>query len=67
MKHPYLLPKKSYFTKLVVINLHEEVKHNGVIETLNNLRTEFWIAQSRTFIKKILHECILCKYMEGKS
>ena len=64
-KYPYLLPKNSYFTKLVVINSHKDVKHNGVKQTQSNLRLEFWITQSRNFVKKITHEC-LCKYMEGK-
>ena len=67
MKHPFTLPKDNYFAKLVVINSHEKVKHNGVMETLSNSRTEFWITRSWNFIIRIIHECFLCKYMEGKN
>ena len=66
MKYPYILPK-SKFAELLVMNSHTDVKHNGVKETLNNMRKEFWITRSRNYIKKILHSCHLCKYMEGKS
>ena len=54
------------FTELVVRNAHEAVKHNGPKETLCKMRTEFWITQPRNFIKRILKECLVCKYMEGK-
>ena len=67
MKYPYLLPKSSHFTKLVVVRSHEQVKHNGVKETLNNLTSEFWISRSRDYIKKIIHECVLCKHFEGQN
>ena len=64
-KYPYLIPKESYFAKLLVINSHEEVLHDDVKETLNNLRSEFWIPRSRNFIRKILHNCALCLFFEG--
>ena len=51
---------------MVIIDAHKEVKHNGVKETLNYLRTEFWIPRCRNLIRKIIHECFICKYFEGK-
>ena len=66
-KYPFLLPKSSHFTKLVVENSHWDVMHNDVKETLNNLRSEFWITRSRNYIRKIIHDCWLCNYFEGKS
>ena len=33
-KFPVLLPRKQYFTQLVIRQSHENVKHNGVRETL---------------------------------
>ena len=32
-KYPYILPKESYFTQLIIFDAHEEVKHDGVKET----------------------------------
>ena len=34
-------------------------------ETLNQIRKEFWITQPRNFIKKILSNCLTCRYYEG--
>ena len=42
MKYPVLLPTDHHFTMLVIRNCHELVKHNGVSETLVQLRTRFW-------------------------
>ena len=44
-----------------------EVKHNGVKETLNNIRQEFWIIRGRNVVRKIVHSCVLCRRLEGKS
>ena len=68
VEFPCILPKEHYFTKLVVLNSHnKEVKHNGVKDTLNYMRSEFWITNSRNYVKKILRECVLCRRFEGKS
>ena len=66
MKYPYILPK-SKFAELLVMNSHTDVKHNDVKETLKNMRKEFWFTRSRNYIKKIIHSCHLCKYMERRS
>ena len=70
-KYPYILTfiltKDSYFTKLVVMNSHASVKHNGLKETLCDMQSEFWVTKPRNYIKKLIEDCLLCKYMEGKS
>ena len=65
-KFPILLPKDNYFTKLLVKYCHELVLHNGLKETLNELRTKFWIPKARNYIRKILFKCLLCKRHEGQ-
>ena len=46
-KFPVLLPRKQYFTHLVIRQSHENVKHNGVRETLTEVRSKFWIVKGR--------------------
>ena len=46
-KHPVLLPKKYHLTVLIVRDAHERVMHNGVKETLTELRTKYWIIRGR--------------------
>ena len=42
------------------------MKHNGLKETLTELRTKFWIPQCRQLVRNIILKCFLCQYFEGK-
>ena len=44
-KHPILLSRESEFTRLLIRNAHEIVKHNGVRETLSQLRTQYLLGR----------------------
>ena len=65
-KFPILLRNDSYFTKLVIYNFHECVYHNGTEATLNRLRTEYRVIRGRQSVKRVLKECIVCKYVNKK-
>ncbi|XP_065665416.1 uncharacterized protein LOC136086850 [Hydra vulgaris] len=67
IKFPIFLPKESLFTELIILHCHESVKHNGVKETLNQLRLEFWIPKVRNLIQKLIKKCFLCRRYEGKT
>jgi hypothetical protein len=64
-KNPKLLPKKSYFTWLVVQQFHIKLMHSGVPHTLSQIRYEFWIPQGRTAVRSILKDCKICKKVDG--
>ncbi len=64
-KFPILLPSDHYFTRLVVIRSHEQVMHNGVRETLTQVRSKYWITKGRQIVKKILSKCTICRRLEG--
>ena len=66
-KFPVLLPSDHDFTKLVVLKCHVDVMHNGVRETLTQVRSKFWIVRGREVVKKIISRCLTCKRLEGKS
>ena len=65
-KHPILLDAKHHVTTLIVEQSHQRVMHNGVKETLTELRSRFWIVRGRQFVRKVLHGCRECKRHEGK-
>ena len=65
-KHPILLPKDQHLTTLLVVRAHERVSHDGVKETLTELRSRYWLVKGRSFVKKILRRCSLCRRFEGK-
>ena len=65
-KHPIFLSKQHFLTKLIVKNAHERVMHNGVKDTLTEVRSKFWIVKGRSFIKWIIRKCVLCRRFESK-
>lgn len=64
-KHPVLLPRKHPFTTLVVLESHQRVKHNGVKDTLMDVRKKYWILKGRSFVRALIHGCTTCKRYEG--
>ena len=66
-KHPVILPKKSYITKRIIWQVHEESMHGGVNIILTLIRQKYWVIQARQQIKKIINKCIKCRKLKGKS
>ena len=66
-KHPVLLHKDHHFTYLVTQKAHEQVLHNGVKETLTEIRSRFWIVRGRSLAQKIVRRCRVCRRHEGRS
>lgn len=53
-----LLRVTAYVIKFVQqIKCHENVLHNGVKESITELRTTFWTIRERQFVKKLIHKC----------
>ena len=65
-RHPILLPRDHYLTTLIVRRAHQRVLHNGVKDTLSEVRSRYWIVKGRAFVKKTIHHCIICRKLEGK-
>ena len=65
-KHPILLPRDHPLTELLVLKAHERVFHNGVKETLTEVRARYWILKGRLLVKRILRKCVVCKRFEGR-
>lgn len=65
-KQPILLPKDNHLTTLIVLAMHYRVLHNGVGETLTEIRQTFWIPKGRQLIKRLISKCVICKKAEGK-
>ena len=55
-----------YVTALIVRRAHLRVMHDGVKETLTELRARYWIIKGQSFVRKIIHQCTTCRRYEGK-
>ena len=66
-KHPILLPTKHRLTQLIIMRAHERVFHNGTKDTLNEIRSSYWIVKGQSVVRGVIHQCILCRRLEGRS
>lgn len=64
-KHPLLLPRSHHFTALIVQDAHVRVAHDGVKETLTEVRRKYWIIKGRSLVRSLIHRCVLCRRFEG--
>lgn len=65
-KYPALLTKEHPVTTLIVEDAHRKVMHNGVKETLTEIRSKYWINKGRQFVRKVIHRCFACRKLEGQ-
>lgn len=65
-QNPILLSKEHRLTTLMVMDAHRRVMHNGVRETLTELRSAYWLVRGRQFVRKVVHGCVTCRKVEGK-
>ena len=65
-KYPILLDKQHHLTKLLIMDAHKRVFHNGVKETLTELRASYWLVQGRQFVRKVIFSCVTCRKHEGQ-
>ena len=64
-RYPINLPENNKFTELVVKHYHKLVLHNGVRETLNQIRTKFWITKLGNYIRRIIKKYVIWNRHEG--
>ena len=65
-QQPVLLDKTHHLTKLIVMEAHNRVKHNGVKETLTELRSAYWVMQGRQFVRQLIYRCVICRRVDGR-
>ena len=57
-KFPVLIPKSSYIGDLIILDAHVEVLHYGMKDTLNQVRSEYWLVQGRRWVKGVLRRWV---------
>ena len=65
-KKPILLNRNHELTPLIVLDAHKTIKHSGERHTLTEVRYQYWIPRSKSFIKKILNKCVTCKKLNSR-
>ena len=63
-RNQILLPCDDNVTTLIIRQIHAvETRHAGHEHVLSILRERFWVPKSRSRIKLIIHQCIVCKIL----
>ena len=66
-KFPAILPNDHHFTTLVIDRAHKRVFHNGVKETLTEIRSRYWIPRGRAVVRQFIFRCTLCHRFESQA
>ena len=64
-KSPILLSKQHRWSTLVVLYCHTKVLHR-VKQTLSEIRAKYWITSGRSFVKRIIGPCVVCKKLNSR-
>jgi len=64
-KHPIIL-NKSYFTFLLLSDIHANNFHAGVSQMCATSRERFWILQCRRACKHVVHRCTICQRFKSQ-
>ena len=64
-KNPILLPSKHSVIELLVRDVHNRVKHNGIRDTLKTIGERYWILRGRATVKRIIKRCVVCRKADG--
>ena len=65
-KHQVILPPAHPLSRLLVQDLHEKHLHVGREHTLALVRQTFWISRGKSFVRKIINDCLHCKRRRAK-
>ena len=60
-KHPMMIPQDHQLCRLVIIDCHKKLNHEGTGHVRNELRLLYWIPHSRSTVRKVLNDCSVCK------
>ena len=68
VRHPVILPRKSWVTTLIVKKFHEKDNHaSGTNQTLAALSTRYWVMSGREVIREWERQCAECRRRKAKT
>ena len=65
-KRPIFLPKESHLSNLVILKVHQNLKHSGIEDTISHVKSIYWTPKLRQLVRFIIRKCPLCRRFESK-
>ena len=66
-KAPIFINKDHKLAEILVYYAHLKVMHRGVKQTRTELRSMFWFTRGRSYVKKMLNPCTVCKKLNARA
>ena len=66
LKHPIVLPSDHHITEIIIRDVHENSLHSGRDHNLAISKEHYWIINAKSVIKRVLSQCIPCKFENMK-
>ncbi|XP_041982291.1 uncharacterized protein LOC121735510 [Aricia agestis] len=66
-KHPVLLSNKHRFSRLLCEYEHKRLLHAGPQLLVYSMREKWWILGARNLARQVVHNCVICKRMKGRT
>ena len=60
-KHPMIIPQDHQLCRLLIMDCHKKLNHEGTEHVGNELRLFYWIPHSWSTVRKGLNDCSVCK------
>ena len=65
--YPQIVPHKSELARLVNLDAHLKTLHGGTIQSIAEIRTQFWIPACGNQLQKVILNCITCCIFSSSS
>ena len=65
VKHPVVIPQDHQLSRLI-LDCNKKLNYEGTEHVWNELRLMYWIPHSRSTVRRVLHDCSLCKRRQVK-
>ena len=66
-RHPVILPRKDWVTRLIIKDAHDQCQHMGTNQTLSHLSRKYWILSAREAIREVERQCMLCRRQKAST
>ena len=65
-KYPIILTRDRRLIELLVWGAHNRIKHLSERQTLAEIHCCYWVPRGKSFVKKILHRCLICRKFSSR-
>lgn len=60
-KHPIILPRRHFVTRLIIQYYHNRAGHVGTSQVLAMIRSKFWVIQGQAAVRSVISSCFYCR------